>query len=168
MTIEVVSSISFASQNISYPEQCQTLSMPCQCQTYFQCPAQVWMSSATDNYRYRKVVYVIILFVWKIPLNTLLVRNTGSYIQIHSCCSSKFSFPRWKGEWTPDFVNGPFVALGKTVDLAPSDRFSTFRFRVTPVFLKKKKRPTRQKVSPHPTMGTPFAKQLSAFSTRAA
>ena len=41
-----------------------------------------------------KFFNIIILFVWKIPLNTLLARNTGSYIQIHSCCSSKFSFPR--------------------------------------------------------------------------
>ncbi len=30
--------------------------------------------------------------------------------------------------WTPDFVNGPFVALAKTVDLAPLDRFLKFSF----------------------------------------
>ena len=30
--------------------------------------------------------------------------------------------------WTPDFVNGPFVALAKTVDLAPLDRFFDFSF----------------------------------------
>ena len=29
---------------------------------------------------------------------------------------------------TPDFVNGAFVALGKTVDLAPSDQFFDFSF----------------------------------------
>ena len=29
---------------------------------------------------------------------------------------------------TPDFVNGPFVTLCETVDLAPSDRFLNFSF----------------------------------------
>ena len=39
---------------------------------------------------------------------------------------------------TPHFVNGLFVALGETAYFAPSDRFSTFRFGVTAVFVKKK------------------------------
>ena len=39
---------------------------------------------------------------------------------------------------TSNFVNGQFVALGKTAYFAPSDRFSTFRFGVTAVFVKKK------------------------------
>ena len=47
-------------------------------------------------------------------------------------------------------VNGPFVALGKTVHFAPWDQFLDFRFRVTPIFAKK--RPTHQKVFPHPTV----------------
>ena len=65
----------------------------------------------------------------------------------------------------PNFVNGPFVALGETVHLAPWDRFSTF-FRVTAVFIKN--RPTRQKVSPYPTVGAPSASNSpSALGTQA-
>ena len=38
---------------------------------------------------------------------------------------------------TPDFVDGPFVALGKTVDLALSDRFFDFSFSSHDRFRKK-------------------------------
>ena len=56
-------------------------------------------------------------------------------------------------------VFGPkiFVALGETVHFQPSERLSTFRFWVTVLFVKKKTRPTRQKVFPHPTVGAPSA-----------
>ena len=56
---------------------------------------------------------------------------------------------------TPNFVNGLFVALGKTVHFAPWDRFFDFSFM-------------RQKVFPHPTVGAPSASNSpSALSARA-
>ena len=39
---------------------------------------------------------------------------------------------------TPVFINGPFVALGKMVDLLPLDQFFDFRFRVTAIYIKNK------------------------------
>ena len=51
---------------------------------------------------------------------------------------------------TLDFVNGPFVALGKMVDFTPL--LCTFRSRETAVFVQKTWL-TRQKVFPHPTVG---------------
>ena len=63
------------------------------------------------------------------------------------------------------FCPWPFVALGETIDLAPSDWFSTFRFQVTPAFVKK------SSPIPNSTMGAPSASNspsaLSAQSTRA-
>ena len=49
------------------------------------------------------------------------------------------------------FVNGPFVALGETVHFAPWDWFFNFSFQSYGRF-RKKKRPTHQKVFPHPNM----------------
>ena len=48
----------------------------------------------------------------------------------------------------PNFVNSPFVALGKTVHFAPWDRFFDFLFPSYSRF-PKRNRPTRQKVFPH-------------------
>ena len=48
---------------------------------------------------------------------------------------------------TPNFVNGPFVALGETVHFQHSINFSTFRFRVTSVLAD----------APHHTVGAPSA-----------
>ena len=53
---------------------------------------------------------------------------------------------------TPDFVNGPFVALAKAVDLAPSDWLLNFLFPSYSCF-REGDPPTRQKVLPHLTMG---------------
>ena len=53
---------------------------------------------------------------------------------------------------TPDFVNGPFVALAKAVDLAPSDPFFDFSFPSYGRF-REGDPPTQQKVLPHPTVG---------------
>ena len=53
---------------------------------------------------------------------------------------------------TPDFVNGPFVALEKAVDLAPSDRFFDFSFPSYGHF-REGDPPTQQKVLPHLTVG---------------
>ena len=39
---------------------------------------------------------------------------------------------------TPDFINSPFVALGKTVDFAPSDQFFNFLFLRNGRFVEKK------------------------------
>ena len=52
---------------------------------------------------------------------------------------------------TPDFVNGPFVALAKAVDLAPSDRFFDFSFLSYGCF-REGDPPTQQKVLPHLTV----------------
>ena len=57
----------------------------------------------------------------------------------------------------PDFVNYPFVALGEAVDFAPSDLFCDFSFARNGCFRKKKKRRTRQKFFPLPTVGAPSA-----------
>ena len=68
---------------------------------------------------------------------------------------------------TPDFANGPFVALGETVDLAPSDRFFDFSFPSYGRF-REGDPPTQQKVLPHPTVRAPSASnspsELSARS----
>ena len=53
---------------------------------------------------------------------------------------------------TPDFVNGPFVALAKGVDLAPSDPFLNFSFP-SYVNFREGDPPTQQKVLPHLTVG---------------
>ncbi len=53
---------------------------------------------------------------------------------------------------TPDFVNGPFVALAKAVDLAPSDPFLNFSFPSYGRF-REGDPPTQQKVLPHLTVG---------------
>ena len=50
---------------------------------------------------------------------------------------------------TPDFVNGSFIALGETVDLAPRIDFLTFCFRVTAVFVKKTGQCAKSLPSPH-------------------
>ena len=50
----------------------------------------------------------------------------------------------------PDFVNGAFVALGDTFDLAPSDLFFDFSFPSYSRFCEGDP-PMRQKVFPHPT-----------------
>ena len=52
---------------------------------------------------------------------------------------------------TPDFVNGPFVALAKAVDLAPSDPFLNFSFPSYGRF-RGGDPPTQQKVLPHLTV----------------
>ena len=49
---------------------------------------------------------------------------------------------------TPDFVNGPFVALAKAVDLAPSDPFFNFSFPSYGNF-REGDPSTQQKVLPH-------------------
>ena len=53
---------------------------------------------------------------------------------------------------TPDFVNGPFVALAKAVDLAPLDPFLNFSFPSYGRF-REGDPPTQQKVLPHLTVG---------------
>ena len=53
---------------------------------------------------------------------------------------------------TPDFVNGPFVALAKTKILAPSDPFLNFSFPSYGNF-REGDPPTQQKVLPHLTVG---------------
>ena len=53
---------------------------------------------------------------------------------------------------TPDFVNGPFVALAKAVDLAPSDPFFDFSFPSYGRF-REGDPPTQQKVLPHLSVG---------------
>ena len=61
-----------------------------------------------------------------------------------------------------DFVNGSFVALGETVDLAPSDRFFVVSFPSYGCFRRAKK------VSPLPTVGAPSASNRpSALSANA-
>ena len=53
---------------------------------------------------------------------------------------------------TPDFVNGPFVALAKAKILAPSDPFLNFSFPSYGRF-REGDPPTQQKVLPHLTVG---------------
>ena len=53
---------------------------------------------------------------------------------------------------TPDFVNGPFVALGDSFDLAPADPFLNFSFPSYGNF-REGDPPTQQKVLPHLTVG---------------
>ena len=53
---------------------------------------------------------------------------------------------------TPDFVNGPFLALGDSFDLAPSDPFLNFSFPSYGRF-REGDPPTQQKVLPHLTVG---------------
>ena len=52
---------------------------------------------------------------------------------------------------TPDFVNGPFVALAKAKILAPSDPFLNFSFPSYGRF-REGDSPTQQKVLPHLTV----------------
>ena len=73
---------------------------------------------------------------------------------------------------TPDFVNGPFVALAKAVDLAPSDPFLNFSFPSYGRF-REGDPPTQQKVLPHLTVGaltdsnSPSARSALALRARA-
>ena len=73
---------------------------------------------------------------------------------------------------TPDFVNGPFVALAKAVDLAPSDPFFDFSFPSYGRF-REGDPPTQQKVLPHLTVGaltdsnSPSARSALALRARA-
>ncbi len=73
---------------------------------------------------------------------------------------------------TPDFVNGPFVALAKAVDLAPSDPFLNFSFPSYGRF-RGGDPPTQQKVLPHLTVGaltdrnSPSARRSLALWARA-
>ena len=73
---------------------------------------------------------------------------------------------------TPDFVNGPFVALAKAVDLAPSDPFLNFSFPSYGRF-REGDPPTQQKVLPHLTVGaltdsnSPCALRALALRARA-
>ncbi len=53
---------------------------------------------------------------------------------------------------TPEFVNGPFVALGDSFDLAPLDPFFDFSFPSYGNF-REGDPPTQQKVLPHLTVG---------------
>ena len=52
---------------------------------------------------------------------------------------------------TPDLVNGPFVALGDSFDLAPPDPFLNFSFPSYGCF-REGDPPTQQKVLPHLTV----------------
>ena len=52
---------------------------------------------------------------------------------------------------TPDFVSGPFLALGDSFDLAPSDPFLNFSFP-SYVNFREGDPPTQQKVLPHLTV----------------
>ena len=71
---------------------------------------------------------------------------------------------------TPNFVKGPFVSIGETVHFQSLDQFFDFLFLSYGRF-RKRKRPTRQKVFPHPTVGAPSASNspgaLSAQALRA-
>ena len=74
--------------------------------------------------------------------------------------------------WTPDFVNGPFVALGVSFDLPPSDPFLNFSFPSYGNF-REGDPPTQQKVLPHLTVGaltdsnSPSARSALALRARA-
>ena len=73
---------------------------------------------------------------------------------------------------TPDFVNGPFVALGDSFDLAPADPFLNFSFPSYGNF-REGDPPTQQKVLPHLTVGaltdsnSPSARSALALRARA-
>ncbi len=68
---------------------------------------------------------------------------------------------------TPDFVNGPFLALGDSFDLAPSDPFLNFSFPSYGHF-REGDPPMQQKVLPHPTVRALSASNSSsALSARA-
>ena len=73
---------------------------------------------------------------------------------------------------TPDFVNGPFVALGDSFDVAPSDPFLNFSFPSYGRF-REGDPPTQQKVLPHLTVGaltdsnSPSARSALALRARA-
>merc|ERR1719414_1081763 len=73
---------------------------------------------------------------------------------------------------TPDFVNGPFVALGDSFDLAPSDPFLNFSFPSYGRF-RGGDPPTQQKVLPNLTVGaltdsnSPCALRALALRARA-
>ncbi len=73
---------------------------------------------------------------------------------------------------TPDFVNGPFVTLCETVDLAPSDPFLNFSFP-SYVNFREGDPPTQQKLLPHLTVGalsdsnSPSARSALALRARA-
>ena len=68
---------------------------------------------------------------------------------------------------TPDFVNGPFVALAKAKILAPSDPFFDFSFPSYGRF-REGDPPTQQKVLPHLTVGAlTDSNSPSALSARA-
>ena len=73
---------------------------------------------------------------------------------------------------TPDFFNGPFVALAKVVDLAPSDPFFAFSFLSYGRF-REGDPPTQLKVLPHLTVGaltdsnSPSARSALALRARA-
>ena len=66
-----------------------------------------------------------------------------------------------------DFIKGPFVALAKAVDLAPSAPFFNFSFPSYGRFLEGDP-PTQQKVLPHLTVGAlTDSNSPSALSARA-
>ena len=73
---------------------------------------------------------------------------------------------------TPDFVNGPFVALGDSFDLAPADPFLNFSFPSYGRF-RGGDPPTQQKVLPHLTVraltdsNSPSARSALALRARA-
>ena len=73
---------------------------------------------------------------------------------------------------TPDFVDGPFLALGDSFDLAPSDPFLNFSFP-SYVNFREGDPPTQQKVLPHLTVGaltdsnSPSARSALALRARA-
>ena len=68
---------------------------------------------------------------------------------------------------TPDFVDGPFLALGDSFDLAPSDPFLNFSFP-SYVNFREGDPPTQQKVLPHLTVGAlTDSNSPSALSARA-
>ena len=68
---------------------------------------------------------------------------------------------------TPDFVNGPFLALGDSFDLAPSDPFLNFSFPSYGNF-REGDPPTQQKVLPHLTVrALTDSNSPSALSARA-
>ena len=73
---------------------------------------------------------------------------------------------------TPDFVKGPFVALAKAVDLAPSDPLFDFSFPSYGRF-REGDPLTQQKVLPHLTVGaltdsnSPSARSALALRARA-
>ena len=73
---------------------------------------------------------------------------------------------------TPDFVNGPCVALGDSFDLAPADPFLNFSFPSYGNF-REGNPPTQQKVLPHLNVraltdsNSPSARSALALRARA-